>query len=73
MTHRFRAVSAVCSMVVLLLCGPAAAQQSGSAEKGRRLLDVEGAVGAIIVGLVSWVGAAVFGPPGTIEVRVHRD
>ncbi len=29
--------------------------------------------GAIIVGLVSWVGAAVFGPPGTIEVRIHRD
>lgn len=29
--------------------------------------------GAIIVGLVSWVGSAVFGPPGTIEVTIRRD
>ncbi len=29
--------------------------------------------GAIIVGLVSWVAAAVFGPPGNIEVRINRD
>jgi hypothetical protein len=48
MTHRLGTVSAVFSLVCLVLCGPAAAQQSGSAEKGRRLLDVEGSVGAIV-------------------------
>jgi len=48
MTHRFRAVSAVFLLVSVVLCGPAAAQKSGSAEKGRRLLDVEASVGAII-------------------------
>jgi hypothetical protein len=48
MTQRFRTVSAVSLLVSVLLCGPAAAQQSGSAEKGRRLLDVEASVGAIV-------------------------
>jgi hypothetical protein len=48
MTHRFGTISAVFLLVYVVLCGPAAAQQSGSAEKGRRLLDVEAAVGAIV-------------------------
>lgn len=29
--------------------------------------------GAIIVSLVSWVGSAVFGPRGTIQVTIHRE
>jgi hypothetical protein len=48
MTDRFGTVSAVLLLVSVFLCGPAAAQQSGSAEKGRRLLDVEASIGAIV-------------------------
>lgn len=48
MTHRFGTVSAAFLLSFVVLCGPAAAQQSGSAEKGRRLLDVEASVGAIV-------------------------
>ncbi len=29
--------------------------------------------GAIIVSLVSWVGSAIFGPKGSIQVTIHRD
>ncbi len=29
--------------------------------------------GAIIVSVVSWIGSAIFGPKGTIQVTVNRD
>lgn len=29
--------------------------------------------GAIITGLVSWVGSSLFGPTGTIRVDIHRE
>jgi len=48
MTDRFRAVPAVFLLVSVFLCGTAAAQGSASEEKGRRLLDVEASVGAIV-------------------------
>lgn len=48
MTDRFRAVPAVFLLVSVFLCGTAGAQGSASEEKGRRLLDVEASVGAIV-------------------------
>ena len=29
--------------------------------------------GAIIVSLVSWIGSAIFGPKGAIQVTIHRE
>jgi putative membrane protein len=29
--------------------------------------------GALIVSLVSWIGSAIFGPKGSIQVTVHRE
>jgi hypothetical protein len=48
MSHRLGTLFAAFLLAFLVLCGPAAAQQSGSTEKARRLLDVEASVGAIV-------------------------
>lgn len=29
--------------------------------------------GALIVSVVSWIGSAIFGPKGTIQVTIHRE